>query len=76
MVSKYFKGIIFKYGIPFLDCSSLLLFSVGAVHGFFIGYRVRDKGCFKVILQEISTIDMGNRGEQCLSSVRRITPLQ
>jgi hypothetical protein len=60
MVSKYFEGIIFEYGVPFLDCASLLLFLVGAVHSFFIGYRIRDEGCFEVILQEISSIDVGN----------------
>jgi hypothetical protein len=60
MVGKYFEGVIFEYCILFLDCGFLPLFSVGAVHGFFIGYGVRDEGCFEVILQEISTIDMGN----------------
>jgi hypothetical protein len=60
MVGKYFEGVIFKYNIPFLDCGSLPLFSVGAIHGFFVGHRVRDEGCFKVILQEISSLDMGN----------------
>jgi hypothetical protein len=74
MVGKYFKGIIFEYGIPFLDCGSLLLFSVGAIHGFFIGRRVGDKGCFEVILWEFGSINVGHRGEQCLSRARRITP--
>jgi hypothetical protein len=74
IISKYFEGVIFEYGIPFLNCCSLLLFSVGAIHGFFIGCRVGDKGYFEVILQEISSIDMCNQGEQCLSRARRITP--
>jgi hypothetical protein len=60
MVGKCFEGIIFEYCIPFLDCGFLLLLSVGAVHGFFVGRGVRDEGYFEVILQEISTIDVGN----------------
>jgi hypothetical protein len=60
MVGKYFEGVIFKYGIPFLNCGSLLLFSVGAIHSFFIGCRVRDKGCFEVILWEIGSINVGH----------------
>jgi hypothetical protein len=74
MVGKYLEGVIFEYGILFLDCGSLPLFSVGAVHGFFIGCRVRDERRFKVILREIGSIDVGHRGEQCLSGARRITP--
>jgi hypothetical protein len=60
MVSKYFEGVIFEYGIPFLNCGSLILFSVSTIHSFFIGHRVRDEGYFKVILQEIGTNDVGN----------------
>jgi hypothetical protein len=60
MVGKYCEAIIFEYCVPFLNCGFLPLFSGGAIHGFFVGHGVRDKGCFEVNLQEISTIDVGN----------------
>jgi hypothetical protein len=60
MVGKYFEGVIFEYCILFLDCGFLPLFSVGTIHGFFVGRGVRDEGRFEVILQEIGTIDVGN----------------
>jgi hypothetical protein len=60
MVGKYFEGIIFEYGVLFLNCGSLPLFLVGAIHGFFVGCRVGDEGYFEVILQEIGSINVGN----------------
>jgi hypothetical protein len=73
-VAEYFQPIIFKYGIPFSDGSSFQLLSVGPIHCFLIGYRIRDEGYFLIILGEIGGINMGHRGKQCFSGARRITP--
>jgi hypothetical protein len=73
-VAEYFECIIFKYSVPFLDSSSFPLLLVGPVHCFLIGCSIRDEGCFMIILGEISRIDMGHRGEQYFSRLRRMTP--